>query len=168
MKRKSCESCGAENDLLMSHCAYCGSILEWIDVEEASEDLEELVIKTSQCIGKYEAMVSDYESDPNIFLSKPYVGVWSVTKGQIEAVLEIFFVEREGEGILEDLRGMDLVADGLLDSIDTLILATYLEEKTGIVLDITSDRAMAAMRSFAGLVALATDQATSDNKSALG
>ena len=62
MKRKSCESCGAENDLLMSHCAYCGSMLEGVDVEEASEDLEELVIKTSQWIGKYEAMVSDYTS----------------------------------------------------------------------------------------------------------
>ena len=62
MKRKSCESCGAENDLLMNHCAYCGSILEGVDVEEASDDLEELVIKTSQWIGKFEAMVSDYTS----------------------------------------------------------------------------------------------------------
>jgi acyl carrier protein len=82
-----------------------------------------------------------------------------VAPDQIEAVLEEFFVEREGKGVLAELRSMDLVAEGLLDSIDTLILATFLEEKTGIDLDITTDKALAAMRSFDGLVALAADQA---------
>lgn len=81
-----------------------------------------------------------------------------VPRDQIETVLEAFFVEREGKGVLAELRSMDLVAEGLLDSIDTLILAAYLEEKTGIDLDITTDHALAAMRSFDGLVNLAADQ----------
>ena len=82
-----------------------------------------------------------------------------MARDQIKAVLEAFFVEREGKGILEELHSMDLVAEGLLDSIDTVILATYLEEQTGIDLDITTDQALAAMRSFDGLVALAAEQA---------
>lgn len=79
-------------------------------------------------------------------------------KAEIELVLEEFFTEREGNGVLEELRGMDLVADGLLDSIDAVILATFLEEKISVNLDITTDSALTAMRSFDGLVNLINKQ----------
>ncbi len=81
-----------------------------------------------------------------------------MAQDEIETALEQFFVEREGEGVLAELRSIDLVAEGLLDSIDTVILAAFLEEKTGIDMDLTTDEALAAMRSFDGLVALAAEQ----------
>ena len=62
MERKSCDSCGAGNDLVVTNCAYCGSILPGVDVEEEADDLEELILQCSTWLGRYEAMVSDYTS----------------------------------------------------------------------------------------------------------
>ena len=62
MERKNCDSCGAGNDLVITNCLYCGSILPGVDLEEASDDLEELIQQCGIWLGQYEAIVSDYTS----------------------------------------------------------------------------------------------------------
>jgi len=76
----------------------------------------------------------------------------------IETVLEGFFVEREGEGVRSVLRTVDLFQSGLLDSLDLVTLAVLLEKRTGHRIDVTSEAALTAMRTFSGMVELARRQ----------
>lgn len=65
-----------------------------------------------------------------------------------------FFVEREGEGILEELRDMDFVEAGILDSLDMVSLAVFIERSFGKKLDLTDERTFAAARRFDSLMNL--------------
>ncbi len=65
-----------------------------------------------------------------------------------------FFVEREGEGILDSIREMDFLADGILDSLDIVSLAVYVEKNFGVKLDLTNPETFRAVRRFDSLVAL--------------
>lgn len=63
MSNTECEACGAENELLVSSCAYCGiSLVDDKDIEKESDELEELVQQCSSWIGKYEGIVSSIGS----------------------------------------------------------------------------------------------------------
>tara|TARA_B100001287_G_C22430792_1_gene411287 strand:+ start:171 stop:674 length:504 start_codon:yes stop_codon:yes gene_type:complete len=63
MSNTECEACGAENELLVSSCAYCGiSLVDHKDIEKESDELEELVQQCSSWIGKYEGIVSSIGS----------------------------------------------------------------------------------------------------------
>ncbi len=63
MNVSECDSCGAENELLVSSCAYCGnSLIDDAYVEKESDELEELVQQCSSWIGKYEGIVSSIGS----------------------------------------------------------------------------------------------------------
>ena len=65
--------------------------------------------------------------------------------------LNSFFVEREGEEILESLETVDFIEEGLLDSLDFLSLAIFVEKRFGVKLDLTNENTFKSMRSFDGL-----------------
>ena len=60
MSRTKCENCGAENEIIVSNCSYCGkSLVAEENIEKETDELEVLIQNCSTWIGKYEAMVSD-------------------------------------------------------------------------------------------------------------
>lgn len=63
MSRTKCNNCGAENELLVSSCVYCGnSLVNEENIERETDELEELVQQCSAWIGKYEGIVSNMGS----------------------------------------------------------------------------------------------------------
>ena len=76
-----------------------------------------------------------------------------MTESEIEIVITKFFVEREGEGVLDVLREIDLIDEGILDSLDLVALASYIETNLGKTIDVTSDQTLETFRSFESLVA---------------
>ena len=48
-----------------------------------------------------------------------------------ELRLAKFFIEREGEGILTELRDLEFYAAGILDSLDMVSLAVFVERQFG-------------------------------------
>ena len=72
-----------------------------------------------------------------------------------EMRLAQFFIEREGEGILAELREVDLIEQGYLDSLDLVTLAVFIEREFGRKLDLTDPAIFEKTRSFNSLMALA-------------
>ena len=66
----------------------------------------------------------------------------------------IFFVEREGNEILKEIRELNFIEEGILDSLDIVFLATYLEEKFSIKIDITDDNILKTFSNFENIVKL--------------
>ena len=75
-------------------------------------------------------------------------------KQEIEKVITTFFVEREGEGILETIRDIDFIEEGILDSLDLVSLSTFIETNLGKKIDVTSEKAFQSLRRFDTLVTL--------------
>lgn len=73
---------------------------------------------------------------------------------ETEKVIERFFVEREGEGILDVIRDVDFIEEGYLDSLDLISLAAFVETNLGKSVDVTGDETLKALRRFDSLVAL--------------
>ena len=71
-----------------------------------------------------------------------------------EKKLAQFFVEREGEGVLEEIRGIDFVDSGILDSLDMVTLAVYIEKTFGRKLDLSNEDTFASARRFDTLMEL--------------
>jgi len=74
-----------------------------------------------------------------------------------EMKLARFFVEREGEGILEEIHDMDFMESGILDSLDMVSLAVFIERSFGIRLDLTEETTFDAARRFDSLMDLIQD-----------
>ena len=80
MTRAQCTSCGAENEIIVSNCAYCGnSLVTAENIEKESDELEELIQNCSNWIGKYEAIVSSISTLSNArqidsMASQPIIG----------------------------------------------------------------------------------------------
>jgi acyl carrier protein len=72
-----------------------------------------------------------------------------------ERTLAEFFMEREGEGVLEVLGEVDLLESGLIDSLDMVSLAVFIEERFGRKLDLTEPATFQSMTRFDSLVRLA-------------
>ena len=72
----------------------------------------------------------------------------------VEQTIANFFVQREGKGILEEIRKLDFFDDGILDSIDVVFLATYIEEEFGKKNDIIDDNVLQSLRHFNDIVRL--------------
>jgi acyl carrier protein len=73
-----------------------------------------------------------------------------------ERKLAKFFVEREGEGVLDTLKAANLVSEGYLDSLDMVVLAVFIEEQFGKKIDLVSEGTFHAMQDFNRLHALVT------------
>jgi len=73
---------------------------------------------------------------------------------EAEKIIAEFFIEREGEGIVGELKTINLTKEGIIDSLDIVFLATYLEEKFGKEIDITDDNTLKAFSNFENIVKL--------------
>lgn len=74
-----------------------------------------------------------------------------------EKKMAIFFVEREGAGILEEIRDIDFFEAGIMDSLDLVSLAVFVEQEFGQKIDLTNPTTMLALRRFDSLLALIRD-----------
>ena len=72
-----------------------------------------------------------------------------------ELKLARFFVKREGEGVLDVIKDIDFTEQGLLDSLDMVTLAVFVEQEFGRKLDLTDPDVMKAMSRFDSLYQLA-------------
>jgi acyl carrier protein len=73
---------------------------------------------------------------------------------KVEEVVSRFFVEREGEGILEVIQDIDFIEEGIIDSLDLVSLAAYLEANVGTKIDLTHPETLKSVRRFGSLIAL--------------
>lgn len=71
-----------------------------------------------------------------------------------EKLIAQFFVEREGPGILEEIRELDFIAAGIIDSLDLVSLAVYIEKEFGKKIDLTSPATLNSIRRFDSLLKL--------------
>lgn len=72
-----------------------------------------------------------------------------------ELKLARFFVQREGEGVLEVIKDINFVEQGLLDSLDMVSLAVFVQREFGRKLDLTQPGIMQSMSRFDSLFQLA-------------
>ncbi len=72
-----------------------------------------------------------------------------------EMKLAKFFVEREGDGVLNVLRNVDFFKEGLIDSLDMVSLAIHIEKEFNNKIDLTNSNTFDSMRRFDSLYALA-------------
>ena len=73
---------------------------------------------------------------------------------ETEKIIAEFFTRKEGKGILDEIRTVDFIEEGILDSLDIVFLATYLEEKFGKKIDIVDDDVLRALKHFNDIVEL--------------
>ncbi len=73
-----------------------------------------------------------------------------------ERKLAQFFVEREGEGILEELRAIDFFDSGVLDSLDLVTLGVFIQKTFGKRIDLADSETFEKARHFDTLVELIT------------
>lgn len=71
-----------------------------------------------------------------------------------ERVIAQFFIEREGDAVLGRLRDIDFYQAGIIDSLDMVSLAVFVEKKFGKKLDLTNPQTFEKMKSFESLVRL--------------
>ena len=77
-----------------------------------------------------------------------------MTNDEIEREIARFFIEREGEGIMDSIRDVDLIDAGILDSLDLVSLATMIDRRFGVKLDIGDPAVLASMRRYDDLVGM--------------
>lgn len=65
-----------------------------------------------------------------------------------------FFVQREGNQIVEKLMDLDLVESGIIDSLDILEIAILIERNLGIKLNLSEDQTFSAMKRFDSIINL--------------
>lgn len=65
-----------------------------------------------------------------------------------------FFIQREGDQIVEELMNLDLIESGIIDSLDILELAILIENNTGVKIDLSNDQTFSAMRNFGSIINL--------------
>jgi len=71
-----------------------------------------------------------------------------------EQKLAQFFIEREGVGILEEIKDIDFMEAGIIDSLDLVSLAVFIERNFNKKIDLADPSTFKAMRRFDSLVAL--------------
>ena len=71
-----------------------------------------------------------------------------------EQKLAKFFVEREGEGILEEIRSFDFIEAGIIDSLDLVSLAVFIEKNFNKKIDLANPETLNAARRFDSLIDL--------------
>ena len=65
-----------------------------------------------------------------------------------EQKLARFFIQREGEGILDVIRDVDFFEQGFIDSLDMVALAVFVERNFKKRLDLTDPETFQAMKKF--------------------
>ena len=72
----------------------------------------------------------------------------------VEQTIADFFTQKDGKGILGEIRKLDFFEQGILDSLDVVFLATYIEEEFGKKIDIIDDNVLQSLRHFNDIVRL--------------
>jgi|TARA_B100001013_G_C24523180_1_gene407794 acyl carrier protein len=75
---------------------------------------------------------------------------------QTEKIVTQFFIEREGEEILKVIKKIDFIDEGILDSLDIISLADYLQKKFNKKIDVTNYETIQAFHHFNDIVKLIT------------
>lgn len=75
---------------------------------------------------------------------------------QIEKTVAQFFIEREGDEIIKVIKKIDFVDEGILDSLDIISLADYLQKKFNKKIDVTNYETIQAFHRFNDIVKLVT------------
>tara|TARA_B100001105_G_scaffold18058_1_gene13142 strand:+ start:25 stop:264 length:240 start_codon:yes stop_codon:yes gene_type:complete len=75
---------------------------------------------------------------------------------QTEKIVTQFFIEREGEEILKVIKKIDFIDEGILDSLDIISLADYLQKKFNKKIDVTNYETIQAFHRFNDIVKLVT------------
>tara|TARA_Y100000590_G_scaffold394886_1_gene474419 strand:- start:5582 stop:5821 length:240 start_codon:yes stop_codon:yes gene_type:complete len=73
---------------------------------------------------------------------------------QTEKIVTEFFIEREGEDILKVIREIDFIEEGILDSLDVVSLAAFLQKKFNKKIDVTNYETMQAFHHFDDIIKL--------------
>ena len=73
---------------------------------------------------------------------------------QIEKTVAQFFIEREGDEIIKVIKKIDFIDEGIIDSLDIVSLADYLQIKFNKKIDITKYETLQAFPSFNDIVKL--------------
>ena len=73
---------------------------------------------------------------------------------QTEKIVSEFFVEREGDEILKVIRNIDFIEEGILDSLDIVSLAAFLQKKFNKKIDVTNYETLQAFHHFNDIVKL--------------
>lgn len=84
-----------------------------------------------------------------------------MSRNETEQLLAEFFVQREGEGVLVSIREVDLIDEGILDSLDLVTLSVFIENRFGRKLDLSDTNTFEAMRRFDSLLELISQDDTS-------
>lgn len=71
-----------------------------------------------------------------------------------EKKIATFFIEREGQGIVEKIRDIDFLESGIIDSLDLVSLAVHIEKNFKIKLDLADPTIFNSARRFDSIVAL--------------
>ena len=79
-----------------------------------------------------------------------------MTLSKTEKIVSQFFIEREGEGILKDIKKIDFIDEGILDSLDIVSLAAYLQNKFNKKIDVTKYETIQAFHNFNDIIKLIT------------
>lgn len=73
---------------------------------------------------------------------------------KIEDKIAQFFIEREGEGIMETISEIDFQKSGILDSLDMITLAYYIETEFDVKLDLSDNEVYKDMLRYDTLISL--------------
>jgi len=73
---------------------------------------------------------------------------------ETEQQLAVFFVEREGAGILEEIKTIDFFESGIIDSLDLVSLAVFIEKNFQKKIDLTNPETFSAVKRFDSLINL--------------
>lgn len=71
-----------------------------------------------------------------------------------ELAMAQFFLDREGEGLLENIRTIDFREAGILDSLDMVTLSVYVEKKFEKKLNLSDPWIVKSMSKFDSLMHL--------------
>ncbi len=74
-----------------------------------------------------------------------------------EMKLAKFFVDREGQGVLDVIRDIDFFEKGIMDSLDLVSLGVFIEKTFGRKIDLSSPETLKAVRRFDSLMMLIGD-----------
>ena len=117
---RECVNCGAENELLVSGCAFCGSsLVSDENINQESDELEGLIQNCGLWIARFEGMVSDVNTLRNAkqmdsLRATPIFGSvfsktmgsntfsYSETLGNIYQVLDLLEVKSSNSSILRE------------------------------------------------------------------
>ncbi len=78
-------------------------------------------------------------------------------KERVKQFLLNYFIEREGTEVVKFIDDIDLIDEGLLDSLDILSLATKLEDEFDLSIDLSTKEKFNQMRRIQTIVNMVLD-----------